>query len=214
MTTVIYLHGFSSSPHGTKARTLRTYVESRGATFLAPDLNVPTFETLTVTAMLETVDTLVRSITDDPIYLIGSSLGGFAALHYLSRYRDGSAAKVSKLLLLAPAIIHKWENEPYFDEWQRDGVRTVPHFGYGGEDRNLHFGFVTDHMSYDSSTLQPKLPIHIIHGENDDIVPLQISQDFVQQHPDVVLQAVNSDHQMHDQLTTIQDVMATFFELG
>ena len=38
-----------------------------------------------------------------PVCLIGSSLGGFTALHFLDRRRNAEAAR-SRLILLAPAL--------------------------------------------------------------------------------------------------------------
>jgi predicted esterase YcpF (UPF0227 family) len=50
---VVYLHGFASSPESGKARRFADACASRGIGFTCPDLNAPSFETLTVTRMLD-----------------------------------------------------------------------------------------------------------------------------------------------------------------
>lgn len=214
MPTIIYLHGFSSSPNGTKSRTLRAYVEESGADYLAPDLNVPTFETLTVTAMIAAADQSVRQAPSNPVYLVGSSLGGFVALHYLERHQHDSAQQVAKLLLLAPAIHNRWIHTPEYAAWERTGSLPVQHYGYNGEIRHLHFGFMQDHLQYNSNQIQPRIPIHILHGKRDELIPVSSSQDFAAQHPQISLQVLNTDHQMHDQMSAIWGVMRDFFTLG
>jgi uncharacterized protein len=83
MQTVIYLHGFASSPASKKATLFRTPMEAHGVRYLVPDLNVPDFEHLTLTAMLERVAETIRDIPDDgPLYLVGSSMGALVALHF------------------------------------------------------------------------------------------------------------------------------------
>ena len=49
----VYLHGFASSPGANKARMFAQRLAPLGVTLHAPDLNVPTFETTTLTAQAE-----------------------------------------------------------------------------------------------------------------------------------------------------------------
>ena len=55
MTDLVYLHGFSSGPGGNKGRFARQWAEARGIAYHAPDLNLPSFETLTLTAQVAAV---------------------------------------------------------------------------------------------------------------------------------------------------------------
>ena len=98
MIPLVYLHGFSSAPGGSKGSFCRRWAEARSVPFHAPDLNLPSFEALTVTAQVEAVEALLASLPEAPV-LVGSSLGGFVATAALHR---GSAARA--LILLAPAI--------------------------------------------------------------------------------------------------------------
>jgi len=77
---VLYLHGFASSPKSSKASFFATKFAARGIAVESPDLNEPDFSTLTVTRMLGQVSDCIDSGTD-PVVLVGSSLGGFVAVH-------------------------------------------------------------------------------------------------------------------------------------
>jgi hypothetical protein len=49
---VVYLHGFASSPPSGKAQWFARALAAHGITMACPDLNLPEFETLTVTRMI------------------------------------------------------------------------------------------------------------------------------------------------------------------
>ena len=97
-----------------------------------PDLNLPDFSTLTVSRMLQQVDTAIDELPDEPLVLIGSSLGGFVAIHAAAQRPD----RVHRLVLLAPAIdfggdrMRQLGNNDLAD-WKRFGRTTVFHYGYG-----------------------------------------------------------------------------------
>ncbi len=60
MSALVYLHGFASGPNGSKGSHCRAWAEARGIPFHAPDLNLPSFEELTITAQVEAVEALLR----------------------------------------------------------------------------------------------------------------------------------------------------------
>ena len=77
---ILYLHGFRSSPRSHKATVLKSWMESRGLgdRFACPQLPV---------SPREAVD-LAQSLIDkyeQPVTLIGSSLGGYYATHLAER---------------------------------------------------------------------------------------------------------------------------------
>lgn len=98
MTALVYLHGFASGPEGHKGRHCRTWAERRGVAFHAPDLNLPTFENLTVSAQVQAVEALLGALEAPPV-LVGSSLGGLVAAAVAQR-----GARLHHLVLLAPAF--------------------------------------------------------------------------------------------------------------
>lgn len=90
MRTVIYLHGFLSSPKARKAEIIRQALEGK-ARFFAPDLNVPPMQVQDI--LKETV----RDIDPARMTVIGASLGGFYADWLASRYQ-------SRALLINPTV--------------------------------------------------------------------------------------------------------------
>ncbi len=100
-TSVIYLHGFASGPGSTKAQYFKTKFEQSGADVFLPDLNVPSFEQMTLSAQIETVKYVAGEIAQDrEIILKGSSLGGLLATIASEKL---SPVPDHKLILLAPA---------------------------------------------------------------------------------------------------------------
>lgn len=182
-----------------------------------PDLNAPDFEHLTLTAILRRVADAVRACPPGPVGLIGSSLGGLAALHFADTYRATEGARVTKLLLLAPALDfarRRWRAEPaQMAEWARTGWRTWHHYGSGAAQR-VHYGFVEDLAHYDSYAVMVDLPICIIHGRGDASVPAEESERFAAGRPHVDLRLVDSDHELLDQIDTIEAGLVGFFGLG
>ena len=87
---------FTGSPRRpTRAKRAASSGAARGVTFECPDLNLPSFETLTVTRMIEQACEAIARAPDGPIALVGSSLGGFVALYAASR-RDAGEASVDR----------------------------------------------------------------------------------------------------------------------
>lgn len=91
---IVYIHGFGSSAHGTKALILKELFKKEG--FIAPSLSyVPDLA-------IETLKDLIQSyLKYEKVYLIGSSLGGYYAT-YLADFFNLPA------VLINPAV-----NAPY-----------------------------------------------------------------------------------------------------
>jgi uncharacterized protein len=81
---IIYIHGFGGSGEGSKATLLRPLFRSDG--IIAPSL--PTNPALAIATLSELIETFRRIET---VMLIGSSLGGFYALHLASKYNIKAA---------------------------------------------------------------------------------------------------------------------------
>ena len=75
---VLYIHGFASSGRGEKARMVRNHF---GKKSLAPTLShIPDLALDTLSQIVE------RILIHEPVYLIGSSLGGFYAIELAELY--------------------------------------------------------------------------------------------------------------------------------
>ena len=214
---LIYLHGFATTPAYVQARDFAGRLAERGHSLHAPDLNVPDFDHLTLTAMLARTAEAVATLPDDdaPVGLIGASMGGAVALHFADRYRDAEARRVTHLMLLAPALdivtLRRVEmGEDGLARWRETGSVDTYHWDYG-ETRPMHYGLFTDLLGYDSDATDVRLPTLIFHATHDEAVPYGQSVRYAKTRPWVDLRLVDSDHQMLDQTDVIFDAMVGFF---
>lgn len=90
--TIIYLHGFLSSPASLKGRVFGEKARARGLTYKAPDLNVTDPRCLPFL-----LDDLLRGESAESVAVIGSSLGGFYAAWLAGR-------RPVRTLLINPAV--------------------------------------------------------------------------------------------------------------
>jgi uncharacterized protein len=206
---LLYLHGFASSARSSKATFLASRFASRGIEMRRPDLNEPDFATLTVSRMLGHVQHLLADLPPGPTTLVGSSLGGFVALHAAARAATaGSAARqVDRLILLAPALDF---NNAYgtrlgdqgLTRWRETDRLDVYHHAYG---RVLPVGFALyeDARQYDSFALHLELPMLVFHGRRDEIVDPAMVERFARQRPNVRLHMLDDGHQLQASLETI-----------
>ncbi len=125
---IIYIHGFGGSGNGNKATLFRSLFHSEH--FIAPSL--PINPALAISTLSELIEAFMRTGT---VMLIGSSLGGFYALHLASKYN-------LKAVLINPAV-HPYETllcslgttggENFYDgsryEWSESHLDTLRSFG-------------------------------------------------------------------------------------
>lgn len=192
MPTLVYLHGFSSVPGGNKGRFSREWAEARGIPFHAPDLNLPTFETLTVTAQVAAVEALVGSLPEPPV-LVGSSLGGFIATAVAHR-----GLPIHSLILLAPAIHFAARRlaSPAWADYRERGTLDIFHHGEGRV-RRLGPQLLQDLPRWaDDAAWRVPVPAAILHGRQDEAVPLAESEAYAARNPEAVLQVLEDDHSL------------------
>jgi pimeloyl-ACP methyl ester carboxylesterase len=206
---LVYLHGFASGPLGAKAKHCRDWAQARGIPFHAPDLNLPDFEHLTVTAQVEAVEALLRSLAAPPV-LVGSSMGGLVAAAVAHR-----GAAVARLILLAPAFGfarrrlagRRWAG------YRKRGLMPTYHHAQG---RWLTLGpeLLPDlPLWQDDDQWQLPVPVSILHGRQDEAVPLAESEAFAVRHPDARLQVLDDDHGLlaPDSLRALDELLAEAF---
>ena len=197
---LVYLHGFASSPRSSKARFFSERAAGAGWVYSCPDLNQPDFSSLTVSRMIDVVDTAIAACGDGPVALMGSSLGAFVALHAVARRRARRADPVDRLVLLAPALDLVASLEEEFGpakmaEWKRS--ERLPVFHYGDDAmRELGWGFMPDARQYDSDAAQLDLPILIYQGRRDEVVRPAGVERWAAVRPNVTLHMVDDGHQL------------------
>lgn len=160
--TVLYLHGFASSPAGRKITLLRALLEPRGYALEAPDLNRPSFERLDFDEMVAAAQAAAAAVA--PVAIVGSSLGALVALALSSR---GVAAP---LLLIAPAL-------GFGERWTKALPPEVApqffHHGFG-EERPIHRDFFESMEKQDVDRKPPEARVTVIMGRKDASVPFSL----------------------------------------
>jgi uncharacterized protein len=113
--TIVYLHGFRSSPASIKASQLRDYVAlSRGAT--KPRLHIPDLAHRPAAAVADVATWVERNADPKTLTFIGSSLGGYFATHLAERFG-------ARAVLVNPTV------RPYSDLQPWRGAQTNLHTG-------------------------------------------------------------------------------------
>jgi hypothetical protein len=204
---LFYLHGFASSAHSFKARWLAERLAEHGLRLHCPDLNEPDFSTLTVTRMIDRVDSALRELPSGPVGLIGSSLGGFVAVHLAARHRRGAAYPVERLILLAPAVefprdCERWLGPEQMARWRATGRVEVFHHGYD-EMRPVGFQLYEDASRYDAFATDIEAPILIFQGRADESVDAASVERFARGRPNATLRLLDDGHQLLESLEVI-----------
>jgi pimeloyl-ACP methyl ester carboxylesterase len=129
MSRFVYLHGFASSPGSRKARFFEDRFRELGIGLEIPDLAEANFRNLTLSAQLNVLE---RLCGNDPVSLIGSSMGGYLAALHAARHPE-----VRKLVLLAPAFsfASRWPETlgaEAMEQWKRTNTLRVFHTARAG----------------------------------------------------------------------------------
>ena len=192
----IYLHGFASGPGSTKARYIQARFAKIGIELHVPDLNQGDFTHLTVSRQItQVVDLFPKD--GSPVTLIGSSLGGWISAIIAQDY-----PQVEQLILIAPAFdfLNHWLpkiGDLQLSSWKYSSYLPVYHHALKNLSP-LHYDFLVDARKYPLSQIDRILPTLIIHGINDDVIPISASRDFVRDRPWGELLEWESDHQLTD----------------
>ncbi|MEM8716237.1 MAG: YqiA/YcfP family alpha/beta fold hydrolase [Cyanobacteria bacterium P01_G01_bin.4] len=207
----VYLHGFASGPSSSKGVFLKQKLEELGIELQVPDFNEGGFTDLTVSRQIEQV---CDRLSDAPAVLIGSSLGGLTAAWVAERM-----PQVARVVLLAPAFgfAKRWQKslgEVAIAEWKEQGVRQFYHYGQRQE-LPLRYGFVEDAIGYREEDLRRRVPTAILHGRQDNVVPIEVSREYAGDRDWVMLHELDSDHALGDveSKATIWDITRSFCQL-
>jgi len=176
--TVLFLPGYASDMEGAKAIAIDAFCGQREIGCLRLDYSGTgssggNFADGTLSRWVQEVLAAIDLVTDGPLILAGSSMGGWLALHAAMSRKD----RVKGLLGIAAA--------PDFTNWGysgeekealvRDGKLERPN-PYGSEPSITWRGF------WESGQAQLLLynpidliiPIRLVHGEQDDEVPMGV----------------------------------------
>ena len=177
---LVFLPGYASDMDGTKALALDTFAAHRGQAMLRFDYSGTgassgRFEDGTLALWLEESLAVIDRLTTGPLVLVGSSMGGWIALH-LALLRP---QRVAALVGIAAA--------PDFTEWgfgepQRALLASDGRLGNPNPDGSASPELVTRAFWQSGQGLRLleggiaiDCPVRLVHGESDRDVPLDVA---------------------------------------
>ena len=198
----LYIHGFASSPNSTKAVVLKQYMKQNNIDLHTPDCNIPSFDKLSINSITQQFECEIRN-TPVQYRLIGSSLGGLIAVILANKLTN---KHIESVILLCPAFnaLARWTDRMSsndIDKWKSAGTRNYYNYATNSE-QPLHYSFY-DELHTISDYPLVDCPVYIVHGTEDDVVPLLASHIYIDkltQHRTQQQQSVNDI-----QLITVQD---------
>jgi pimeloyl-ACP methyl ester carboxylesterase len=161
--TLVFLPGYASDMEGAKALALDAFAEQRGLAMLRLDYSGTgssggEFADGTLALWLEEVLAAVDRLTRGPLILVGSSMGGWLALHVALLRPE----RVKALVGIAAA--------PDFTQWGFSDGETA-------ERQGLARGFWESgqKLLLLNGEIPIDCPVRLIHGELDTDVPLDLA---------------------------------------
>ncbi len=178
--TFVWLSGFKSDMSGTKVSVLEDWAKAAGHGFLAFDysghgLSDGAFEDGTITMWREDALAVIEALSEGPLVLAGSSMGGWMALLVAAAL----GARVKAMVLIAPAPDFTQELMwPEFDaaaqaEIMTEGMTLRP--SEYGEPYPITRALIEDGAAWSLLAAPIKFdgPVRILQGQQDPDVPWQ-----------------------------------------
>ncbi|MFX1283863.1 MAG: YqiA/YcfP family alpha/beta fold hydrolase [Promethearchaeota archaeon] len=214
---ILYLYGFASGPQSNKAQFFKEKFNSLDVPFDIFDYipNRESFSNLKTSKLLENLHSYIELnyTKETDIVLFGSSFGAFLSVWYTSKHPE----RVQNLILIAPAlrfsahlICETHGINPSL--WEKQGLINVFHYRYNGE-IPLKYTFYEDLVENplpDFDKVGISIPILILHGKSDNVVPIIGSKQFADSNRQVTLHELNGDHQLLDQKDAMWDLVKDF----
>jgi len=177
---VILMHGFVSSKENNYmvAEALQeSNIDSLAFDFNGHGGSDGDFADFTLTKAIEDCKAAVefaKSKGYERIGLFGFSIGGFVALGAMK-----NGVKADSAVLCAPlSDFHAIFGRVDLKEWKESGMLRAPNLGLS---IRLNYSFYEDGMNHNSYESYSKVtvPMLIVHGTNDDIVPISQSEELI-----------------------------------
>ncbi|WP_142848872.1 carboxylesterase [Telmatospirillum sp. J64-1] len=204
---VVFLHGLKSDMQGTKALATEEWCRRNGRAFVRFDAfghgqSSGDFVHGTMTRWAGDAVAVLDHLTEGPQILVGSSMGGWAALLAALQRRDRIAALVT--LAAAPDFTEELMWHDFSAEQRRQlleqGWTELPNC-YSDEPYRIGRALIEDGRN---NLLLPDIinlhcPVRLIHGQKDEDVPwrtaLRLSEQLASEDVEMIL-VKNGDHRL------------------
>lgn len=185
---LLFCGGFASDMTGTKATTLEAHARARGYAFTRFDYSghgqsSGSFAEGTIGLWKRDALAVLDQITDGPVIIIGSSMGGWMALMLAKERPERCAA----LIGLAPApdftedLMWAGFCQEIRDTLERDRIYRQPS-DYSDEPYTITMDLIEDGRNHLvlREPLPLSMPIRLLHGMRDTDVPVSVSHRIVE----------------------------------
>ncbi len=187
--TLVFLGGFSSDMTGSKATALEAYARRSGRAFLRFDYqghgaSSGKFEEGTIGLWASDALAAVESLTEGPVILIGSSMGGWMMLLVGLKIKDRLAGLVG--LAAAPDftedLIWDWLSEEEKATLKREGVlqQASEYEDEGSYCITLKLIEEGRQNLLLRAPIPLTCPVRLIHGDQDSDVPWKVSLQLIE----------------------------------
>jgi pimeloyl-ACP methyl ester carboxylesterase len=182
--TLMFLPGYASDMDGTKASEIDGFAAAAGLAYLRFDYSGTGFSggdfaEGTLDRWLDEVVSAIDMVIEGPVLLIGSSMGGWLALHAAMKRPD----RVKGIVGIAAA--------PDFTDWgitpeERESLVATARFerpGHdGGPPQVTHARFVGSGtaMRLLNKPIMLECPVRLVHGDGDQEVPIGVAFKLLQ----------------------------------
>ena len=183
--TLIFLPGYASDMEGAKAIALDAFAGRRGVAMLRFDYSGTgsssgAFEDGTLGGWLDEARAMIERLTEGPIIVIGSSMGGWIALHIALRLPE----RVQALVGIAAA--------PDFTDWgftagQKEELREKGRIerpsSTGGDPQITTRAFWESGQGLRllAAAIAIDCPVRLVHGDADRDVPVAVANKLMEQ---------------------------------
>lgn len=199
MAEIMFCHGFEGRPGGTKAQHLEAAFNTQVS---SPALSAHGF------GLEAQVGVALAAIDAQPNLrcVVGSSMGGLVAAVAAHRRPD----RALRLVLMAPAlnIAALWAErlgEAGLAAWAARGSLAYPHAGVG-HTVEIPWGALAEAQA--QAEVAVTHPAELVHGLDDDVVPLSVSTALLARSPGVTRLTVTPDgHRLLDSLPVMVEAV-------
>lgn len=203
--TIVFLPGYASDMEGTKALALDAFAKRHGRALLRFDYSGTgssggEFADGTLGRWLGETLAVVDRLAEGPLLLVGSSMGGWLALHVALARPERVRAIIG--LAAAPDFTRWGLGDAHRAELERDGRFERPS-RYGPDPVVMHRDFWQsgEQLCLLDGQIAIEAPVRLIHGQADQEVPLAVALKLMEAlgSADVQLQLIKgSGHRLSE----------------